>query len=146
MGFVASVLILVAAGLLLVAASMASRASGRAASPWTIAAMAAMFGLAIGFLFRVLWISPLGLFPVALAAMLIADWVHHRRGRELGAFLTGAGALWVWGEVSSVINDLSDEAVTIPGWTPIPLAVSLIALVFGAALLALSARSGHRPP
>ena len=80
--------------------------------------------------------------------MLIADWVRHQRGRELGGFLTGAGAIWVWGEVAAVMNDLSDAAVTSPGWTPIPLAVSLAAMILGATLLAwnLGARFGDPPP
>ena len=107
-----------------------------------MAATAAMFGLAVGFLFRVVWISPLGLFPVALAVLVAVDWGRRGRVTELGAFLMGIGAMWTWGEISSVINDLSDDAVTYPGWTPIPLAVSLIALIFGAALVTLTAPFG----
>src|SRR6266516_6133870 len=123
-GFVASVLIFVAAGLLAISAAMASRAAGREPPVWTSTGMAAMLGLALGFILRVVWITPLGFFPIGLSAMLTADWVRHQRGRELGGFLAGAGAFWVWGEVASVINDLSDAAVTTPGWTPIPLAIS----------------------
>ena len=147
-GFVACVLIFVAAGLLAVSAAMASRAAGREPSGWTSAGMAGMLGLALGFTLRVVWITPLGFFPIGLAAMLIADWVRHHRGREFGAFLMGAGVFWVWGEISSRMNDLSDAAVTNPGWTPIPLAVSLTALILGATLLTwnLGTQSGDPPP
>ena len=147
-GFVACVLIFVAAGLLAVSAAMASRAAGREPSGWTSAGMAAMLGLALGFILRVVWITPLGFFPIGLAAMLIADWVRHQRGGEFGSFLVGAGAIWVWAEISAVMNDLSDAAVTTPGWTPIPLAVSLTALILGATLLTwnLGTQSADPPP
>jgi hypothetical protein len=93
---VASVLIFVAAGLLALSAAMASQAAGREPPAWTSAGMAAMLGLALGFILQVVWISPLGLFPIGLSALLIADWGRRRKGGELGAFLMGGGAIWVW--------------------------------------------------
>lgn len=97
--------------------------------------MAGMTGVAVGFLLLVMWVAPLILFPLVTAAILLAAWLSRREWLVLGSFLIGAGGLWATMQGLARLNDLADPAVSIPGWTPIPLAVGTAAVIVGAALV-----------
>lgn len=141
----ASILLLaVAAGLLLLAGVSIGRLRGRQASGTTYTVMAAMTGTALGFLLRLLWVAPLIVFPLAVAGILIAAWLSRREWRLLGAFLVGAGGLWAAMEVLALANDLADPAVTIPGWTPIPLAIGVAAAILGVTGVLIGGASADR--
>ena len=102
--------------------------------------MAAMNGVAVTFLFVVMPIIPLVIFPFMVAGILVASWISARHWRPLGAFLAGGGALLFAMQALSRANDLADPAVTIPGWTPVPMAVGAAFTILGAALVLAGAR------
>jgi hypothetical protein len=104
--------------------------------------MAGMTGTALGFLLYVMWVPPLIVFPIVVAGILVADWLARGDLLLLGSFLVGAGGLWAGLQSLSLINDLGDEAVTTPGWTPIPLALGVALTILGAALVVAT----RRPP
>lgn len=106
--------------------------------------MAGMTGTALGFLLYVMWVPPLILFPIVVAVIIVADWLARGELVLLGSFLVGAGGLWAGLQGLSLINDLGDEAVTTPGWTPIPLALGVAVTVLGAALV-VATRQESRP-
>lgn len=95
--------------------------------------MAGMTGLGLGFVLYVLFVLPLILFPAAVAGIVVADWLRRRDWLLLGSFLTGAGGLWAVMSGWALVNDLTDAAVSYPGWTPIPLAMGAAATIVGAA-------------
>ncbi len=129
-------LLVVAAGLMLVAASYVTRQRGAEAGTGVRIGMAAMTGLALSFLIRVLVVLPLVVFPMAMTGILVASWLSRGRLDELGAFLVAGGGLWALDEVYARLNDVSDPAVIYPGWTPIPLALAVALTVLGGALIA----------
>jgi hypothetical protein len=100
--------------------------------------------MALGFLLYVMWVPPLILFPIVVGGTLAADWLARSALLLLGSFLVGAGGLWAVMQGLALINDLSDEAVSIPGWTPVPLALSVAVTILGSALIVATAR-GSRP-
>ena len=128
-------LLFVAAGLLVIAAASIGRARGHAPSRASSALMAGMTGLGLGFVLYVLLVPPLILFPVAVAGIVVADWLRRRDWLLLGSFLVGAGGLWAVMSGWALVNDLADDAVSTPGWTPIPLALGAAVTIVGAALL-----------
>lgn len=128
-------LLFVAAGLLVIAGASIGRARGHEPSRASSALMAGMTGLGLGFVLYVLFVLPLILFPAAVAGIVVADWLRRRDWLLLGSFLTGAGGLWAVMSGWALVNDLTDAAVSYPGWTPIPLAMGAAATIVGAALL-----------
>jgi hypothetical protein len=138
-------LMFVAAGLLLLAGVSLGRTRGRQPSRTTRALMAGMTGVALGFLLLIMFVAPLILFPIVIAGILVADWLVRRAWLVLGSFLVGAGGLWTAMQGLALINGLADEAVSYPGWTPIPLAVSAAVTLLGAGLVLATTLRGSRP-
>jgi Na+/phosphate symporter len=99
--------------------------------------MAAMTGIAVMFLVVVMPVIPMVIFPFVVTGMLVTKWVQERAWRPLGAFLVGGGSLLFAMQLMRRANDLADAAVTIPGWSPIPMAVGAAIAILGATLLAL---------
>jgi hypothetical protein len=144
-GTVALILLLVALALLLLGASALRRRSGRAPSSPQSIAMALMTGLALGFLALVFLGHPFMLFPLAIGAVLLAGWIRPMRLALIGALLLGFGLLWTAIFGWQRLNDLSDAAVSYPGWTPYPLAAGVAFTVLGVALLLFSPRASAEP-
>jgi hypothetical protein len=145
---VASLLLLfVAVGLLVLAGVSIGRTRGREPSERDAALMAAMVGAASAFLLMILLVTPLVVLPGLVIGVLVTDWVRGGRLLHLGAFCFGGGLLVATMQTLTVLNDLSDPAVSVPGWTPIPLAASVAITVVGVALLIAHhrGRSDHRP-
>jgi hypothetical protein len=144
-GTVALILLLVALALLLLGASALRRRSGRAPSSPQSIAMALMTGLALGFLALVFLGHPFMLFPLAIGAVLLAGWIRPMRPALIGGLLLGFGLMWTAMFGWQRLNDLSDAAVTIPGWTPYPLAVGVSLTVMGVVLLLASPEANAEP-
>ena len=97
-----------------------------------------------------IWIR-LGLYgfglPVGLAALvpLLALGVLYARTRRLsalGVLLGSFAVVWAAFETWAWLNAASDPAVSIPGWTPVPLATAIALLVVaGAVVIASSSQS-----
>jgi hypothetical protein len=96
--------------------------------------MSLMSGLTMGFLSYFLLGSMLVVFPIALAAVLVVEWIRWGHTGQPAAFLIGFGGLWTFLFGWQRWNDLSDPAVTYPGWTPYPLALGVALLTFGVVL------------
>jgi hypothetical protein len=128
-------LLFVAAGLLVLAGVGIGRTRGRAPSARDAGLMAAMTGAAVCFLFTVMPVVPLVILPMAVTGALIAAWISDRRWVSLGAFLVGAGLVLAIPSALQRLNDLADPAVTIPLWTPIPIALGVAATILGVTLL-----------
>ena len=128
-------LLFVAAGLLVLAAVGFARGRGTAVSPTLGAALAGLTGVALGFLSYVMPVMPLLLFPIVLGVALTVEWVRRGAWPSFGAFLMGAGGLWAAGQFISRMNDLADQAVSIPDWSPVPLGLGVAAMILGGALL-----------
>ena len=135
-GFASAALLLVALGLLVLVLVASRRRSGRLPSPEHGLAMALMTGLATGFLALVFLGHPFMLFPLGVAAVLVVSWLREVRLADAGALLLGWGALWTAMFAWQLLNDLSDPAVSYPGWTPYPLAAGAALTVLGIVLLA----------
>jgi len=89
------------------------------------------FGLPVGFT---------TLLPLALLGVLYAR--THRLG-DLGVLLAAFAAVWTAFETWTWLNAASDPAVSIPGWTPVPLATAVALLVVaGAVVGAASSEAG----
>ena len=127
-------LLFVAAGLMVLAGIGLGRWRGRPPGPREASVMAAMTGVAITFVFVVMPVIPHVIFPFVIAGILVASWITARQWRPLGAFLVGGGALLFAMQAVSRANDLADPAVTIPGWTPVPMALGAALTILGAAL------------
>jgi Na+/phosphate symporter len=143
----ASVLLLfVAAGLLMLAGVGLGRWRGRGRPPShaETALMAAMTGVAVTFLFVVMPVIPLVIFPFVVAGTLVATWAKDRHWRPLGAFLVGGGTLLVVMQAMQRANDIADPAVTIPGWTPAPMVIGAALAIIGAVLVAKPPRRDAR--
>jgi hypothetical protein len=136
-GTASLLLLFVAAGLLVLAGIGIGRWRGRPPSGAETALMAAMTGVAVMFLLAIIPVIPIVIFPFTIAGMLVASWIQTRSWRPFGAFLVGAGSLLLTMEALRRANDLADPAVTIPGWSPIPMAVGAAVAIIGATLLAL---------
>ena len=132
-------LLLVAACLLVVLGVGIGRERGRQPSPRDAALMAGMSGVTIGFLTMFLSASPLVLGPVAIASVLVAAWWSRGQPGLVGAFLVGGGLLVALMNGMWLINDLGDPAVSYPGWTPIPLALGVAAMILGTSLVVAAA-------
>ena len=134
----ASILLLfVAAGLLLLAGIGIGRWRGSPPSAGETALMAGMTGVAVMFLFVVMPVIPIVIFPCVIAGILVTSWVREASWRPLGAFLVGGGALLFAMQALRLANDVADPAVTIPNWSPIPMAVGAALAITGGTLLAL---------
>ena len=145
MNATASILLLfVAAGLLLLAGIGIGRWRGRPPSSLETALMAGMTGVAAMFLFVVMPVIPLVIFPFVVTGMLVTNWIREGSWQPLGAFLVGGGSLLFAMQALQRANDLADPAVIIPGWSPIPMAVGAALAIIGATLLAL--RPARRQP
>jgi hypothetical protein len=138
-GTASLLLLFVAAGLLVLAGVGLGRWRGRGRPPsdGETAVMAALTGGAVTFLFVVMQVIPLVIFPFVIAGILVAKWIHERSWRPLGAFLIGGGALLFAMQAIRRANDLADPAVTVPGWTPIPMAVGAALAIVGVTLFAV---------
>ncbi len=136
MNGVASILLLVvAAGLLILLGAGVGREGGRQPPPRDTALMAGMTGVAIGFLVIFLFASPMVLAPTAIAGILVAAWSRRGQWQLVGAFLVGGGLLVAVMNAMWLVSDLRDPAVHLPGWTPIPLALSVAFVVLGFSLV-----------
>jgi Ca2+/Na+ antiporter len=124
-------LLFVASALLLLAGTAIGRSRGRAPGRAIAGVMAAMTGLGTGFLALVMPVVPLIAFPVSVAAILVVAWVLRRDWHLIGWFLIGVGGFWALSQALVVANDLSDPAVTIPGWSPVPFALGISATILG---------------
>ncbi|HEX7195640.1 MAG TPA: hypothetical protein VF364_02270 [Candidatus Limnocylindria bacterium] len=84
---------------------------------------------------------PVGL--VALTPLLALGVVYWRAGRvaHLGVLLIAFAGTWLVFETWTWLNAASDPAVSIPGWTPIPLATSVGLLLIGAAVTVAGSRT-----
>ena len=133
-------LLLVAAGLLVVLGVGLGRERGRQPSARDTALMAGMTGVAIGFLVMVLSASPLSLGPVGIAVVLVAAWWRRGQTTLVGSFLVGVGLLVAGMQALALLNDLGDPAVSIPGWTPVPLALGVAAVILGTSIVIVAAR------
>ena len=80
-------------------------------------------------------VIPIVAFPFVIAGMLVASWLQQRSWLPLGAFLVGGGALLFAMQAMRRVNDLADAAVTIPGWSPIPMAIGAALAIFGTSLI-----------
>ena len=125
------ILLFVAFGLLVLAGTGLGRAGGRTVSRADAALMAGLTGVALAFLLTVMPVLPLALFPMVIGTTLVATWVARGQTEQVGAFLIGGGGLVAVMQGLSLANDLADPAVSIPGWTPIPLAVAVAAAIIG---------------
>ena len=144
MNGIASILLLfVAAGLLLLAGIGIGRWRGRPPSAGETALMAAMTGVAVTFLVIVMPVIPIVIFPFVVAGVLVTHWIREGSWRPLGAFLAGGGSLLFAMQATARANDLADAAVSIPGWSPIPMAVGAALAVVAATLLALRPSRGE---
>jgi hypothetical protein len=85
------------------------------------------------------------LFPLAIGAVLLAGWIRPMRPALIGGLLLGFGLMWTAMFGWQRLNDLSAAAVTIPGWTPYPLAVGVSLTVMGVVLLLASLRASAEP-
>ena len=135
-------LLFVAAGLVVLAGIGIGRWRGRPPGPREASVMAAMTGIAVMFLFVVMPVIPLVIFPFVVAGILVATWITEKQWRPLGAFLAGGGALLFTMQVLSRANDLADPAVVIPGWTPVPMAVGAALAILGTALVLVGGSEG----
>ncbi|HSK47584.1 MAG TPA: hypothetical protein VLA05_06220 [Coriobacteriia bacterium] len=100
--------------------------------------------LAIGALTAWLWIR-LGLYGFGLAVGIVVAapvvylaWRYLRSGRRLdaGMVLGSFAAVWASFEAATWLNAASDPAVSIPGWSPVPLAAAVALLVVSVAIAA----------
>jgi uncharacterized membrane protein YidH (DUF202 family) len=137
-------LLFVAAGLLLLGSASIRRTGGREPSRASGAVLAGMTGLGLGFVLYVLFVPPLFLFPAAVAGILVTDWLRRRQWRLLGSFLVGAGGLWAAMTAWALVNDLTDDAVNYPGWTPTPLAAAVSLVILGATMLVAGRGEGGK--
>src|ERR671910_1626877 len=135
-------LLFVAAGLVVLAGIGIGRWRGRPPGPREASVMATMTGIAVTFLFVVMPVIPLVIFPFVVAGILVATWITEKQWRPLGAFLAGGGALLFTMQVLSRANDLADPAVVIPGWTPVPMAVGAALAILGTALVLVGGSEG----
>ncbi|MEO8252156.1 MAG: hypothetical protein ABI578_06745 [Chloroflexota bacterium] len=133
-GFLAFLLLLIAASLLLISGVAIKRRSGREESAGELAVMALMSGVAMGYLSYFLLGSAMAAFPIALAGVLVASWLHRAETLQTSAFCIGFGGLWTFFFGWQRWNDLSDPAVSYPGWTVYPLALGVALLVLGVVL------------
>jgi hypothetical protein len=136
-GAASPLLLFVAGGILVLAGVGLGRRRGRPPSERDTAIMAALTGVAVSFLFVAMPVIPIVIFPFVIAGTLVATWIAERAWRALGAFLFGGGLLVVAMEAIGRANDIADPAVTVPGWTPIPMAVGAATAIIGATLLAI---------
>jgi hypothetical protein len=100
--------------------------------------------LAIGALEAWLWIR-LGLYGFGLAVaavvalpVLYLAWRYLGSGRRLdaGVVLASFAGVWATFEAARWLNAASDPAVSIPGWSPFPLATALGLLIVSIAIAA----------
>jgi hypothetical protein len=107
----------------------------------TIARLAVV--TAIGLATAWVWIR-FGLYgfgpPVGLAALiplvtLGVLYARRSRGADLGVLLGAFAAVWTAFEAWRWLNGASDPAVSIPGWTPFPLAAAVALLVIAIAVV-----------
>lgn len=109
-------------------------------------AVVAAIGLATAWVWIRLGLYGFGL-PVGLAAlvplaMMGLLYVRRRRTADLGVLVGAFAAGWTAFEAWRWLNAASDPAVSIPGWTPFPLAAAVALLV--AAVAVMIGASLHR--
>ncbi len=102
------------------------------------AALAAMTGVGAASLKLMRPILPYVLVPVTVSAHLGSGWIARRQWLPLGFYLVGAAGFWLSWEAWLAWNDLTDQAVSRPGWSPVPLAVALAVALVGAGVLGAS--------
>jgi hypothetical protein len=100
--------------------------------------------VAIGGVAAWLWIR-LGLYGFGLAVgiafalpVVYLAWRYVASGHRLdaGLLLGSFGGVWASFEAATWLNAASDPAVSIPGWSPIPLAIATSLLVLSVAIAA----------
>ena len=102
-------------------------------------AVVTAMGLATAWLWIRLGLYGLGL-PVGLAmliplVMLGLLYVYRRRTADLGVLVGAFAAAWTAFEAWRWLNAASDPAVSIPGWTPLPLAAGVALLAVAVAVV-----------
>lgn len=123
--------------------SACQRAYGQVVTYWAKARRWAVL-LAIGSLAAWLWIR-LGLYGFGLAVgivvvlpVLYLAWRYVRSERRLdaGRVLGSFAGVWATFEAARWLNAASDAAVSIPGWSPVPLATAVGLLIVSVAIAA----------
>lgn len=142
-GYLAFLLLLVAAGLLVLAAGWS--ATGHAEWRRNAEAKVLLFGLAIGYLTYFLIGTVLVFFPLAIAAVAMTARTRSALP-DAGTFLVACAGSWVVFLGLRHWNDLADPAVTQPGWTPYPLALAAALTVLGLVLRFGARRADWRQP
>ena len=84
---------------------------------------------------------PAGLAVLLPLAVLAAIYMRWRRIARLGVLLGAFGATWAAFEAGAWLNAATDPAVSIPGWSPVPLGASVAFLVLAIALGVAGTRS-----
>ncbi len=78
---------------------------------------------------------PVGILILAPAVLLGVGYVRTGRLGHLGVLLGAFAAAWAAFEAWTWLNAATDPAVSIPGWTPIPLATAVALLVVASAIV-----------
>ena len=78
---------------------------------------------------------PAGVAVVAPSLMLGVWYARTGRIGDLGVLLGAFAAAWTAFETWTWLNATTDPAVSIPGWTPIPLATAIALLIVAAAVM-----------
>jgi len=137
------------AGLLLLSRLEVSHRQRSARIRIAEALLATVTGIGTASLTLMLPVLPYVVVPVAVTAYLASRFIARRRWLPLGCHLIGAGTFWLAWEAWSAWNDLTDTAVSRPGWSPLPLGIAAVFAVLGATLLVASRRDadgvGSRP-
>jgi hypothetical protein len=77
---------------------------------------------------------PVGILTLTPLAMLGLLYARSHQLADLGLLLGTFAAAWTAFEAARWLNAASDPAVSIPGWTPIPLAASVALLILAVAV------------
>jgi len=107
--------------------------------------MAAMTGIGAASLTLIFPVLPYVVVSVAVTAYLGSGWIARSHLVPLGCYLLGAAGFWLTWEALAAWNDLTDAAVSRPGWSPLPAAIALVVAVMGATVFAGSRREGRQP-
>lgn len=136
----AFVFALAALGLLLLGWITLARLRGRDASRLQLEAAAALTGVTLAFVVLLTPVMPFVAFALVVGATLAVAWAVRGEWASVGWFLMGAGDFWLLYEAWAGLNDFLDAAVSRPGWSPLPLAVALVAGAAGATLIVVARR------
>ena len=103
-------------------------------------AAAALAGVTLALIVALTPVPPFVAVALLVGGVFVATWLVRGEVASGGWFLMGAADSWLLYEAWSGLNDLTDEAVSRPDWSPIPLVIALVASSAGATLIVLSRR------